>query len=118
MTQAVTVKLELTLTFGLKVASSQVEISATVKPQEVTTKNIKVSKGGKAVNFSQQLQLSNRGNSARLAEYGVNMVQYAYSSCYTALRRTFRLTQVVATVGALVLMTQAVTVKLELTITR
>ena len=62
MTQAVTVKLELTLTFGLKVASSQVEISATVKPQEVTTKNIKVSKGGKAVNFSQQLQFSNRGN--------------------------------------------------------
>jgi len=118
LSQGVTVKLELTLSLGLKVASSEVAITATVKPQEATTKNNKMSKGGKAVNFSQQLQWSKQGNSAKLAEYGVNMVQYVYSRYYKALRRTFRLTQVITTAGIFVLLSQGVTVKLELTITR
>jgi len=105
----ITVNPELTLTFGLKVTSSF------AKSQEVTTKNNKVSKGGKAVNFSQQLQRSNRGNSAELAEYGGNMVQYVYSRCYTALRRTFRLMQVITIVGVIL---PVITVNPELTITR
>ena len=102
---AMTVKLELTLTLELQVASSS------AKSQGVTIKSIKEHKGGKAVNFSQRNSASEEEQSDKQAKAKTNMLQYKHSKSCKALRRTVKLMHDIVTAGVILM---AMTVKLEL----